>query len=121
MPRPKRSPAPPELTLADVELVWQDDAERRERRLPGADLAVLIQRHLFLGRTDPGETPLWQARLRGLAALMYPEAGISIHESDGRALVGELLEEATAALGTEGISAQGFARKIQIRPKGSRS
>ncbi|HXH20491.1 MAG TPA: hypothetical protein VNN10_00565 [Dehalococcoidia bacterium] len=119
----KRSTGRPSkpVTLADVEIRWKETHTERERRISGLDLAQLIRRSLFLGKTDPGETPLWQYRLRGLSALLFPEGGVSVYESDARALLSDLLADAAAGVEYDNTALLDFARTVMIEPKGGRS
>ncbi len=112
-------PTPKALTLADVTITWKDDTGH-ERRLPGRDLAALIRRQLFFAQ-NASEPPLWQCRLRGLSALMFPEAGISIYEEDGRALVADLLADAAAGVAAEQMDLGKLAAGFTISRKGARS
>jgi hypothetical protein len=50
-----------------------------------------------------GEDPesRWIYKLRGLSALVYPDAGVSIHEQDGRCMLSDMLDQASAELETE--------------------
>lgn len=107
------------LTLADVTITWKDDTGLA-RTLHGQDVAALIRRRLFFAQ-DAGETPLWQCRLRGLSALVFPEAGISIYEEDGRALVADLLADAAAGVAAEAMDLRKLAAAFTISRKGRRS
>jgi len=107
------------LTLADVTITWKDDTGLA-RTLHGQDVAALIRRRLFFRPGRGGDAAL-AVSVRGLSALMFPEAGISIYEEDGRALVADLLADAAAGVAAEAMDLRKLAAAFTISRKGRRS
>jgi hypothetical protein len=110
------------LTLADISITWpalgealgedQELTPRNSRTISGQDLAVLLKRTWFFGELD--EPGLWACRLRGLSALVYPDAGIPRDEADGRALLSDLMRFAALAVEAEMIDAAKLASLFRI-------
>lgn len=112
---PARNKKP--LTLADVTLWWTDDSGH-VRQISGQDIAFRLARPVFFA-TDLGERYLWQSRLRGLSALVYPDAGISIYDSEGRSLMADLLQEITAGIAAEHEDLPKLAKSFVIQRRGA--
>src|SRR5687768_2976429 len=96
--------APKPLTLADVTITWTYGNKGDETRtITGRQLSQMIFTEAEKFPTDSsfGDTTLtgaWVYKLRGLSALVFPDAGTSIHEGDARAFVSDVLDDAAAEI-----------------------
>ena len=119
-------PTPKALTLADVTIAWKDGDVIRTAT--GRQIAYLLTAAsaenpsgLFGHRSDaPGR---WAYQLQGLSYLVFPDAGVSIHEPDARALVSNLLEHAGAELAADSLDSEKWpaAFRVHVRAGSGRA
>ena len=97
---------------------WTDDSGHK-RQIGGQEIAHRLLKPLFYAR-DLGETTLWQSRLRGLSAIMYPDAGVSIYDGEGRSLISDILHEASVGIAAEQMDLHAQARlfRVTLRRRG---
>lgn len=112
-------PAPRSLTLADVVVTWK--VGDKERRITGRQLAHLIA---AAAERTPADDTLghqshatgrWSYKLRGLAYLVFPDAGVPIHADDARAFVSDLLEEVAADILADELDSPDRASNFRIQ------
>lgn len=112
-PGGKAAPA----TLADVTLSWRwGDCTFT---VTGKELSYLLVAATaayqpgFLPRIG-GDAAMWGHRLLGLGALIYPDAGVPIHEADGRALLDDILEWAAGHIIASDYNLEYFAGQCAL-------
>lgn len=99
VPKPADDPAP---TLADIQVSWRHG--HQVHTVTGREIAYLLTAAAVSGAESGflpciiGDTGVWIHRLRGLGAMMLPEGGVSVHEADGRAILGDVLQWASGHL-----------------------
>jgi hypothetical protein len=107
-----------ELTLADLTITWKDGPDRT-RAITGRQLAYLITAASERCPEDRavGDAALagaWIYRLRGLSALTFPDAGVSIYEDDARALVSDLAQTAAAEIAARDLDGPEAAKRFRV-------
>jgi hypothetical protein len=115
-------PRQKDLTLADIVVTWADQSTTRS--ITGRQIARLIATAAAqCGNDDALGTPdaagRWQYQLRGLAALVYPDAGVSVNEADARAVLSNILDQASAELETDLIDSKEWPAKFTVHVKTS--
>jgi hypothetical protein len=117
----------PPLTLADVTVTWKgrDELGREvERTATGRQLAHLLgtvaerfpcSDASFGSQAD--NTGQWIYKLRGLSYLVFPDAGVSIHENDARALVSDVLAQAAAEIAADQLVDEEWPARYTVHVK----
>ena len=107
---------PKGLTLADVTVTWQDGDKTRS--VSGDQLAGLLtaaERIPSDHAISHDQAGQWIYRLRGLSALVFPDAGTSIYEGDARGFVSDMLETAAACIAADQLATPEWAAKFAVK------
>ena len=100
------------LTLADIRVTWEHyhGGVNMTRTITGRQLARLITIAAEQTGNDDmlasGSADEWIYQLRGLSVLLFPDAGVSVHEGDGRATLSNILAQASAELAAEALDTE---------------
>jgi hypothetical protein len=115
---------PPEakaLTLADISVTWEQRYGEcsMTRTITGRQLAKMITAAAGRTRTDFTLGPFqpdtsWIYKLQGLSALVFPDAGVSIHESEARAVLSDILLQAASELDAEAMDSEEWPTKFKV-------
>jgi hypothetical protein len=109
------------LTLADISVTWEhrEGECRVTRTITGRQIAQLITAAAHQSHNDQtlgtaGAAGWWTYQLRGLSALVFPDAGVSVHEADARATLSNILHRASAELEAELLDSEEWPRGFRI-------
>lgn len=122
---PPTRPEAKGLTLADISVTWAERAGIT-RTITGRQIAQLITAaaHDIPADAQIGnfEAGMVGYRLRGLSALVFPDAGPSIYESDSRAFVADVLQQWAAEIEADALDSDDWPRQFRVemaKPKGA--
>lgn len=111
-------PEPEGLTLADITVTWKDGDQ--VRTLTGRQIAHLITVAAVDSPEDSSigcgadATGQWTYKLRGLSYLVFPDAGVPVHEDDARAFVSSLLQQAAAEIAADALNYEDRPKRFRV-------